>query len=171
MWIYSLFIFYLFSIKFPKIPGVLKGHQPNPKDGSRKDRDWDYQGVCWQNKPENDKPIIKDDRKPMMNKLRRSAGSMSNVFHQQRYKNLTVEEAIPLDSISCISSDHIYAELNTPPGTPPLLPPRPDTPITNQAPDYPPYSSLEVVADVERRPRPSSRRSRNREKDGSPFML
>ena len=63
---------------------------------------------------------------------------MTNVFHQQRYRNLTVEDAIPLDSLSCISSDHIYAEIGTPPDTPPLLPPRADTPIINQAPDYPP---------------------------------
>ena len=163
--------FYYFSIKFPKIPGVLKGNRvPDPDDGSKKDKQWDYEGICWQK--DNEKPIIKDDRKPMRSHLRRTAGSMSNVFHQQRYRNLTVEEAIPLDSISCISSDHIYAEINTPPGTPPPeVPPRADTPIVNQAPDYPPYSSTEVKVDIERRPRPSSHRSRNREKDGSPVLL
>ena len=82
--------FQYFSIKFPKIPGVLKGNRvPDPDDGSKKDKQWDYEGICWQK--DNEKPIIKDDRKPMKSHLRRTAGSMSNVFHQQRYRNLTVE--------------------------------------------------------------------------------
>ena len=158
------------SIKFPKIPGVLKGHQrgPDPDDGSKKDSQWDYQG-CWSGEEKN--KIGRYDREPIMNKLRKKAGSMTNVFHQQRYRNLTVEDAVPLDSLSYISSDHIYCEIGTPPDTPPMLPPRADTPIINQAPDYPPYSSTEIKVDIEQRPRPKSQRSRNREQDGSPIVL
>lgn len=67
---------------------------------------------------------------------------MSNL----RSRKIKVEDAIPLDTISH-SSDHIYAEIESSmdqESSPPLLPPRADTPIFNEAPDYPPYSSQQV---------------------------
>ena len=54
-----------------------------------------------------------------------------------------VEEAIPLDSISM---EHIYAEIEEYKDDPPVVPPRADTPVIARgvAPDYPPYSSVQV---------------------------
>ena len=122
-----------FSIKFPKVPGVLKS--PKVEDGSKKDSEWGFQGFRgrkYLNEP--------------MNRVKRRAKSTVDIFHGPRY-NL-VDEAVPLDNIST-SSDHIYAEIEdepprVPPRDTPRVPIRPDTPIHNEAPDYPPYSSRDV---------------------------
>ena len=62
-----------------------------------------------------------------------------------------VEDAEPLDSISV---EHIYAEIEEykdTPDTPPVIPPRADTPIDTRAPDYPPYSSAQALKKHQRK--------------------
>ncbi len=110
----------------------MKGHR-QPDDGSRRDSQWNFQGFLGKTyEPYN------------FANCKRKAESLADVFHGQRYR--VVDEAIPLDDISR-KSDHIYAEIEDETNKDthaPCLPPRADTPISNEAPDYPPYSSREV---------------------------